>query len=319
MFDSLSRTIFFTLARSPTLGRFASRYGMRDGGFARRFVAGETVKEAIDTARRLTEDGLNCTLNFLGESVTSSAAARASVDAYAGIMREVSDAGLPCQVSVKLTQLGLAIEPGGCDVNLRQVLDAAGDRCFVRIDMEHSGWVDATLDLFENVWQEGYRNVGVVLQSYLYRTERDLARMNALGAGVRLCKGAYHEDRAVAYPAKADVDASFIRLMRTLMRDGTRPAFATHDPRMIDATRAYANERGLTAEAFEFQMLHGVRRDLQDALRNQGYHVRIYLPFGQDWFPYFMRRLGERPANVLFIVRSLGHEHADGSDHLAGL
>ena len=285
---------------------------MRDGGFARRFVAGETVEDAINTARRLIERGLTCTLNYLGESVTSSAAARAAADVYAGIMREVRDAGLPCQVSVKLTQLGLAIDPVECRVNLRHVLDAAGDRCFVRIDMEQSAWVDPTLDLFEHVWQEGYRNVGVVLQSYLHRTERDLARVNALGAGVRLCKGAYKEDRTVAYPVKADVDAAFIRLMRTLIRDGTRPAFATHDPHVIDATRAYASERGLTAEAFEFQLLNGVRRDLQDALRDQGYRVRIYLPFGQEWFPYFMRRLGERPANVLFILRSLGHEHADG-------
>ena len=318
MFDSLSRAVFFTLACSSTLGRLASRYGMRDGGFARRFIAGETVEDAIDTARQLTERGLNCTLNYLGESVTSSAAARAAADVYAGIMRAVSDARLPCQVSVKLTQLGLAINPAECGVNLRHVLDAAGDRCFVRIDMEQSAWIDPTLDLFEHIWQEGYRNVGVVLQSYLYRTERDLARVNALGAGVRLCKGAYKEDKTVAYPVKADVDASFIRLMRTLMRDGTRPAFATHDPPMVNACRAYADERGLTAEAFEFQMLYGVRRDMQAALRDHGYRVRIYLPFGREWFPYFMRRLGERPANVLFIVRSLGHEHADGSQRLAG-
>ena len=184
--------------------------------------------------------------------------------------------------------------------------------------MEQSAWVDPTLDLFEHVWQEGYRNVGVVLQSCLYRTAGDFARVNALGAGVRLCKGAYKEDKTVAYPVMADVNASFIRLMRTLVRDGTHPAFATHDPPMVDACLAYADERGLTAEAFEFQMLYGVRRGLQAALRDQGYRVRIYLPFGREWFPYFMRRLGERPANMLFIIRSLGHEHPDGSQRLAG-
>ncbi len=307
MFDSLARAMFFTLARSSTIKRLASRYGMRDGGFARRFIAGETVEEAIDTARRLTGRGLHCTLNDLGESVTSSAAAREAADAYAGIMRDVTGAGLACQVSVKLTQLGLTIDPAECGTNLRHVLDRAGDQCFVRIDMEQSAWVDSTLDLFESVWQEGYR-AGVVLQSYLYRTERDLARVNALGAGVRLCKGAYKEDTAVAYPAKADVNASFLRLMRTLVNDGRHPAFATQDPAMIDATREYVNERGLTPDAFEFQMLYGVRRDLQAALREQGYRVRIYLPFGHQWFPYFMRRLGERPANVLFVVRSLLHE-----------
>ena len=202
MFDSLSRAVFFTLALSSTLGRLASRYGMRDGGFARRFIAGETVDHAIDTARQLTERGLNCTLNCLGESVTSSAAAGAAADVYAGVMRAVSDAGPPCQVSVKLTQLGLAINPAECGVNLRRVLDAAGDRCFVRIDMEQSAWIDPTLDLFEHVWQEGYRNVGVVLQSYLYRTERDLARMNALGAGIRLCKGAYRKTRRWRIPSR---------------------------------------------------------------------------------------------------------------------
>ena len=280
MFASLSRAVFFTLARSSTLGRLASRYGMRDGGFARRFIAGETLEDAIDAARRLSGRGLHCTLNYLGESVTSSAVARAATDTYAGMIRDVSDAGLPCQVSVKLTQLGLAIDPAACGANLRHVLDAAGDQSFVRIDMEQSAWIDPTLDLFEQVWREGYRNVGVVQQSYLYRTEGDLARLNALGASVRLCKGAYKEDNTVAYPVKADVNASFIRLMLTLVHHGTHPAFATHDPRIIDATRAYVNERGLTPHAFEFQMLYGVRRDLRAALREQGYRVRIYLPFG---------------------------------------
>ena len=308
MLDSLSRTFFLTLAHSSTLGKLASRYGMRDGGFARRFIAGETLEDAVDAAHRLTDSGLRCTLNYLGERVTASAAAGAAADAQAGVMRKVTDAGLPCQVSVKLTQLGLAADPAECGTNLRRLLDVAGEHCFVRIDMEQSAWVDPTLDLFEHVWQEGYRNVGIVLQSYLYRTEGDLARVNALGAGVRLCKGAYKEDKTVAYPVKADVDASFIRLMRTLVRNGTHPAFATHDPSMIDATSVYARECGLPTAAFEFQMLYGVRRDLQRALRDQGYGVRIYLPFGRQWFPYFMRRLGERPANVRFVVKSLMHE-----------
>ena len=282
---------------------------MRDGGFARRLYRGARPSRTRLTPRVASPGvGLPCTLNYLGESVTSSAAARAAADTYAGMMRDVSDAGLPCQISVKLTQLGLAIDPAACGANLRHVLDAAGDQSFVRIDMEQSAWIDPTLDLFEQVWREGYRNVGVVQQSYLYRTEGDLARLNALGASVRLCKGAYKEDNTVAYPVKADVNASFIRLMQTLVRHGTHPAFATHDPRIIDATRAYVNERGLTPDAFEFQMLYGVRRDMRAALREQGYRVRIYLPFGRQWFPYFMRRLGERPANVLFVVRSLFHE-----------
>jgi proline dehydrogenase len=308
MFDALLRAVFFRLARSSTIRRVASRYGMRDGGFARRFIAGETLADAIETTVGLRERGLHCTLNYLGESVSSASAARGAADTYAGVIRTAREAGLSIQVSVKLTQLGLAIDPAECAANLRRVLDAAGRQCFVRIDMEQSAWVGPTLDLFERLWQEGYRNAGIVLQSYLYRTERDLERMNGLGAGVRLCKGAYQEDKSVAYSTRADVNASFVRLMRTLMRDGTRPAFATHDPHMIDAVCAYANERGLTAGAVEFQMLYGVRRDLQAALRARGYRVRIYLPFGRQWFPYFMRRLGERPANLLFVVRSLFHE-----------
>ena len=308
MLASLSRAVFHTLAGSTAVKRLASRYGMRRDGFAQRFIAGENVASAIDTARGLTSRGLQCTLNYLGESVTTLPAARAATDTYADMMRDVHDAGLPCQVSVKLTQLGLALDPEACEANLRHVLDAAGDQCFVRIDMEQSVWVDPTLDLFERVWQNGHHNVGVVLQSYLYRTEQDLARVNALGGRVRLCKGAYKEDRAVAYPLTADVNASFVRLMRTLIRNGVDPAFATHDRNMIDTTRAQANEQGRSSEAFEFQLLFGVRRDLQTRLRRQGHRVRIYLPFGQEWFPYFMRRLGERPANLLFLLRSLFHD-----------
>ena len=308
MLDSLSRVVFHTLAGSSTLKTLASRYGMRPRGFARRFIAGETLVDAITTATRLTGSGRRCTLNYLGESFTSSEAARAATDTYQSIMREVHDAGLACQISIKLTQLGLAVDPQECEENLHRVLDAAGDGYFVRIDMEQSIWVDPTLDIFEQAWRDGYRNVGVVLQSYLRRAAPDLARMNDLGAGVRLCKGAYRESATVAYPAKADVDASFLCLMRTLVDAGSYPAFATHDPRMIDAVKTYARERGLSSDAFEFQMLCGVRRDLQRALSAEGYRVRIYLPFGHQWFQYFMRRLGERPANLLFVLRSLSHD-----------
>jgi proline dehydrogenase len=308
MLDSLSRALFVTLAGSATIRRLASRYGMREGGFARRFIAGETLEDAVATAARLSREGMLCTFNYLGESVTSSDAARAAAETYADMMRTISDTGLSCQVSVKLTQLGLAIDTAECGTNLRHVLDAAGDRCFVRVDMEQSAWVGPTLDLVDHLWQLGYRNVGVVLQAYLRRTEQDLAWINTLGAGVRLCKGAYREDATVAYPRKADVNAAFVRLMRALMDEGAYPAVATHDPTMIDTTRAYAGERGVSASAFEFQMLYGVRRDIQASLREEGYRVRVYLPFGREWFPYFMRRLGERPANVLFVLRSLFHE-----------
>ena len=186
-----------------------------------------------------------------------------------------------------------ASTPAACEANLRRVLDAAGDGCFVRIDMEQSRWVDPTLDVFERVWRDGRRNVGVVLQAYLYRTADDLARVNALGARVRLCKGAYQEPPSVAWPRKADVNASFVRLMRSLLENGVDPeAFATHDPEMIAATRAHARALDLDADRFEFQMLFGVRRDLQARLVDEGHRVRVYVPFGSEWFPYFMRRLG---------------------------
>ncbi len=308
MIESLSRALFHTLAASAAVKRLASRYGMREGRFARRFIAGERVDDALAAARALADRGIGCTLNHLGEAVAAASAARAAGDAYARVMGAADEAGLACQVSVKLTQLGLGVDPAACEANLRRVLDAAGDGCFVRIDMEQSRWVDLTLDLFERVWRDGHRHVGVVLQACLYRTADDLARVNALGARVRLCKGAYREPPSVAWPRKADVNASFVRLMQSLLADGADPAFATHDPDMIAATRGHARALGLAPERFEFQMLYGVRRDLQARLVEQGHRVRVYVPFGSEWFPYFMRRLGERPANVLFVLRSLFHE-----------
>ena len=171
--------------------------------------------------------------------------------------------------------------------------------------MENSPFTAVTLDVFETTWQQGYRTAGVVLQSYLPRSEQDAVRMNALGARVRLVKGAYKEPRGVAYQSKADVDASYVRIMQLLLRDGAYPAIATHDPKLIELTRRYADEHGVARDRFEFQMLYGVRRDLQQALVRDGYRVRVYIPFGREWFPYFMRRLGERPANVMFVIRGI--------------
>jgi proline dehydrogenase len=171
--------------------------------------------------------------------------------------------------------------------------------------MENSPYTDVTLGVFETMWQQGYRNAGTVLQSYLRRSEADATRLNGLGARVRLVKGAYNEPRDVAYQSKAEVDAAFVRLMQVLLSEGHYPAIATHDPAMVDATRAFARERGIPSDRYEFQMLYGIRRDLQTALLAAGYRVRVYVPFGREWFPYFMRRLGERPANVGFVVRGL--------------
>jgi proline dehydrogenase len=307
MLQAVSQSLFSILAGSQSLKTIASRYGMRArGGFARRFIAGETVEEAIDAARQIQANGLHVTLDYLGESVASIAEADAATRAYIAVIETITASGLERNLSLKLTQLGLTTDRATCVDNLRRVLDAAAaNGFFVRIDMENSPYTAVTLDVFETMWQQGYRNAGVVLQSYLPRSEEDAGRMNALGARVRLVKGAYNEPRDAAYQAKADVDASFVRIMRILLVGGTYPAIATHDPAMIEATRAFAAERAIDSTNYEFQMLYGIRRDLQNGLKREGFQVRVYVPFGREWFPYFMRRLGERPANIGFVIRGV--------------
>ena len=310
MLDALSRRLFRALAGSRTLKDVASRYGMRSRrGAARRFIGGRNVNEAIDAARQLERRGLLHTFNYLGEHVRSREAAEAATIAYLWVIESVSLAGMSCNLSVKLTQLGLELDTGLCRDNLKRILTHSdARRCFVRVDMEGSPLVDRTLDVVAAMRTDGYRHLGVVLQSALRRTPDDLARVTELGLPVRLVKGAYKEPADVAYPDKRDVDRAFVQLAETLLDAGSHPAFASHDPRMIRAVRAAADVRGLGPDRFEFQMLYGVRRDLQAALQARGYAVRIYVPFGGDWFPYFMRRLAERPANVLFVARSLLHE-----------
>jgi proline dehydrogenase len=307
MLQTASKAFFHLLAGSSSLKSLASRYGMRaNGGFARRFIAGETVDEAIAASRAIQASGLTTTLDYLGESVASIAEADTATRAYLGVIERIDAAGVERNVSLKLTQLGLTIDRATTVDNLRRILDAAAARqFFVRIDMENSPFTAVTLDVFETMWQQGYRNAGVVLQSCLPRSEQDAARMNALGARVRLVKGAYKEPREVAYQTKAEVDAAFLRIMRQLLAGGTYPAIATHDPAMIAATRAFAAERSIPPDRYEFQMLYGIRRDLQASLHGAGYRVRVYVPFGREWFPYFMRRLGERPANVGFVIRGI--------------
>jgi proline dehydrogenase len=285
----------------------ASRYGMRSpGSFARRFIAGETVGEAIAATRVLEQQGLAVTLDLLGESVSTSEEASAATRQYADVMAAIDAAGVNRNISLKLTQLGLEIDRATCIDNLRRVLDrAAAGNFFVRIDMENSPFTQQTLDVLDAVWQIGYRNVGTVIQSYLKRSMKDVERLNDMGVRVRLVKGAYREPREVAFQQKADVDAAFVDLMRVLLRTGTYPAIATHDPAMIEATTSFAAQEHIAKETFEFQMLYGIRRDLQASLSREGYPFRVYVPFGTEWFPYFMRRLGERPANVGFVLRSL--------------
>ncbi len=299
--------MFTLLSRSNTLKRLASSYGMATPrSFARRFIAGEQTEDAIAAARILQAKGLLLTLDYLGESVATTAQATAATREYVRLIDDIVAADIERNISLKLSQLGLAIDRATSVDNMRRILEPAGKHdFFVRIDMEQSDYTEVTLEVFETLWNLEYRNIGVVLQSSLYRTERDLRRMNELGARVRLVKGAYKEPASVAYEQKADVDAAYLRQMRLLLDHGTYPAFGTHDVALLNEIKAYATERNVTRDRYEFQMLYGIRRDLQSSFVADGYRMRIYVPFGREWFPYFMRRLGERPANVLFVLRAI--------------
>lgn len=307
MIDRASKAFFHTLAGSQGLKRLASRYGMRrPDSFARRFIAGETIDEAVAAARAIQASGLMLTLDQLGESVANMAEADAATRGYLDVIDRIVASGVERNISLKLTQLGLAVDRATSVDNLRRILDAAAPhQFFVRVDMEDSPVTQVTLDVFETMWQQGYRNAGIVLQSYLPRSVADTRRLNELGARVRIVKGAYKEPKDVAYQNKSDVDAAFVQITKLLLADGNYPAIATHDPAMIDATKAFAAERGIGADKYEFQMLYGIRRDLQSQLKAEGYRVRVYVPFGREWFPYFMRRLGERPANVGFVIKGI--------------
>jgi proline dehydrogenase len=307
MLDATSKAVFHGLAQISTLQRLASKYGMAPGsGFARRFIAGETVDEAVTCVQDLRHQGLLLTLDYLGESVSSAAAAAAAAADYVRIVDAIVASGIERNISLKLTQLGLDVDRATAVDNMRRILEPAdANGFFVRIDMENSPYTEATLSIFETLWQQGHRQIGTVIQSYLKRSEADIRRLNTLGSRVRLVKGAYKEPKEVAYQKKSEVDAAFVELMRLLVDEGTYPAIATHDPDMIEATKSYVRGKGYAQDRFEFQMLYGIRRDLQSALVKEGYRVRVYVPFGKQWYPYFMRRLGERPANVAFVLKGI--------------
>lgn len=279
-------------------------------GMSRRFVPGEGVGDLVDAIRAANAQGMSATGNYLGESVKTEEAARQAADTYVDVMDRITRGGLAANVSVKFSQLGQAISESFLTDNLAPILERSRrDGTFVRFDMESSAYTQRTLDAFEKLWAEGWRrNIGVVLQAYLHRTAGDVARMNQLGARVRLCKGAYDEPASIAYKERDEVGANFIRLMRELLDGGTYPGIATHDERMIEATLEHATRNDVRPERFEFQMLFGVRRDLQQQLIRDGWNVRVYVPFGEQWYPYLMRRLAERPANLLFLAGSVVRE-----------
>jgi proline dehydrogenase len=277
---------------------------------ASRFVAGETLDTAAQAVKKLNAARTSASLDLLGESVTNVTEARAAADTAIEILERIAADRLDANVSMKLTQLGLDLDPVTCAGNARRVLERARALdIFVRIDMESSAYTQRTLDLVEKeLYPEFPKHVGVVVQSYLYRSADDVKRLAGLGMRVRLCKGAYKEPPAVAYPAKADVDRAYGELMEALLLRGTYPAIATHDPVLIERARRFADARRISSDRFEFQMLYGVRRDLQEQLVRAGYRVRVYVPFGTQWYPYLMRRLAERPANIAFILGNVVRE-----------
>jgi proline dehydrogenase len=273
-----------------------------------RFVAGEDLATALVALGRLRDAGLATTVDLLGESVDSERAAITAADDYVRLLEALQEQALDGNVSLKLTQMGLDIDPGLCLRNVERVVEAArASEAFVRIDMEDHTRTDRTLSIGRELHAR-HGNVGVVIQSYLRRSEADVEALIAQRIRVRLCKGAYNEPADVAYASKAEVDRSYVRLMERLLRDGTYPGIATHDERIIDRARDFVAGEGIGTERFEFQMLYGVRRDLQDLLAKGGDTVRVYVPCGAEWYPYFMRRLAERPANVLFLLRNLLRE-----------
>jgi len=298
------RSAILAAADSPHVQRVVQKHGMRLG--AGRFVAGETLDQCIPVLRSLNGRGLAANTTLLGEGVRDEAEARAVVAAYEEIISRLVDEGLRANVALKLTHLGLELDEEVAYANVKQLVGhAQGLGSFIRIDMEQSAFVDPTLRVYRRLRDDGFDNAGTVLQAYLYRTEDDLAALLPLDPNLRLVKGAYLEPAAVAYPSKADVDAAYVRLMETSLSGGGHTAIATHDERLIEHAIRFTGEHAIPRDRFEFQMLYGVRPRLQQDLAVRGYKVLVATPYGPEWYPYLMRRLGERPANMLFFVRNL--------------
>jgi proline dehydrogenase len=301
------RALLLFLSRQKQL-----RHWMETSATARRlatrFVAGETLEQALSLSRSLNAEGISVTLDHLGESVTSLDEAANARDVYLGTLEAIHSKGINGNVSLKLTQFGLDLSAAECRANVERLAERAAQLCnFVRVDMESSAYTDRTLGIVADLHAR-HASVGAVIQAYLHRSKADVEDLCARGIRVRLCKGAYMEPASAAFPSKADVDRNYVELMKLLLDRGTYPAIATHDEKMIQATKTYAASKNTPRDTFEFQMLYGIRRDLQRRLIAEGYRLRLYVPFGKAWYPYYMRRMAERPANVLFILRNLFRE-----------
>lgn len=297
------------LSEQPKVFRFV-RSNPLARRLASRFVAGETLDTAVAAVRELNARGITATLDLLGESVTGADEARAAAQTAIRMLERIAADRLDANISVKLTQFGLDLDPAQCVANTRRILERAKALdIFVRIDMESSAYTARTLDLVERQLYPAFpKHIGVVIQSYLYRSKDDIERLIGLGMRVRLCKGAYKEPPAVAFPDKSDVDRNYGELMDALLERGTYPGIATHDETLLVAARRFVAAKGIAKDRFEFQMLYGVRRDLQDQLVREGFRLRVYVPFGTQWYPYLMRRLAERPANIAFILGNVVKE-----------
>lgn len=298
------RSLFLFLSRQRHLRQWVETSGVARQ-LSSRFVAGETLNDALRIGRKINSEGITLTVDHLGESVTSLAEAARARDVYVQTLAAIHQNAIRGNVSLKLTQFGLDLSEAECRSNVAMlVADAARMGNFVRVDMESSAYTERTLRLVEDLHAE-YGAVGTVIQSYLYRSRKDVERLCKRRIRIRLCKGAYLEHADVAFPLKADVDRNYVELMQLLLDEGEYPAIATHDDKIIGQTKAYAARMGIAASRFEFQMLYGIRRDLQRRLVSEGYGLRLYVPFGKAWYPYFMRRLAERPANVFFMARHM--------------
>ncbi len=271
-------------------------------GVSRRFVAGEALEEAIQVSRVLNQAGMHVSLDHLGENVSDAQEARATARGYRDILDSIKQTGVDANISVKLTALGLDISPELCEQNVSDILEHAQKyQIFVRIDMEGSAYTEPTVDITLRMHQQ-FEHVGTVIQTCLYRSKKDVEQLISQGVRVRLVKGAYKEPKTLAFQNKSDVDHNYVQLMMLLLSKGNYPALATHDEAIINAACKYTRDHGINKDAFEFQMLYGIRRDLQEKLVRQGYNMRIYVPYGSQWYPYLMRRMAERPANLVFVM-----------------
>jgi proline dehydrogenase len=297
------RALLLALAKSSRLRRWITSHGA-PRRMARRFVPGEELASALEAARACNKTGMAASLDHLGENVITREDAQRARTSYTEALDRIAAEGVDANVSLKLTHLGLDLGGEFCAEQLRIVMRRAEELGnFVRVDMEGSAYTDRTLRMVKQARAESTA-VGTVIQAYLYRSEDDIRELLGIGCRIRLVKGAYKEPSRIAFRRLKDVDANFIKLMKILLPSGTYHALATHDPKMIEAAIRFAAEQNITKDKFEFQMLYGIRTDLQGRLVRQGYRVRVYIPFGQDWFPYFMRRLAERPANLVFFAKN---------------